>query len=597
MYRPLQMRQGNRTSTQTSLMAKRGVNLRDLPQLLTPEFALYIKNYIINSDGGLRKRKGIKKIADNSTTNGPTMYEKYTSNYYIAAFADKLVAVEKGAGTITTINTYSSSSDRYEGVRYGDYFFVTNGKEGIGRIQPQLAYDAQTANFTVGATVTGGTSGATAVILADADGGATGTLTLGSLNGVFQDNETITGSSGGSATVTGTLSWSYTTVSGSPTAQTLQVVGARLYAGVGATVRYSDVDDGTNPPFTNWTVGTGADDPGEVAFRNAGTTQSIEGLGDIIVVWGDNGKWAFFPDVIDSGGTLVKVDRVVLDRVDFGGSRATLVTDQGIYYVNEGGLWQLISLGQPNIPFSDQEQQNSILLGNTYFDDVDLTNADMVYDTKNRLLLITCAKDSATNNFVIVYNTEFQAFSFFDGWNINRFLKDDAEIHAVSSINDKFYQVFSGDEDDGNDIYTEYYQELQTGSLETRQMLLGFYIHGFLSPASSVKVCFDIYTREGLFSQDKTCWTWTASSSQGLSVLGWGASSFGGTSWGGGGLQTSDTQGLVEDFAGARPRIGNYQRIRVKITENSKVNHILNWFSVHTKVKAPIRRRNLVEVT
>jgi hypothetical protein len=66
-----------------------------------------------------------------------------------------------------------------------------------------LNYTAQASNFTVGETVTGGTSGATAVIVADADAGTTGTLKLSGGNGIlFQNGEAIS-TAGGSATVTG----------------------------------------------------------------------------------------------------------------------------------------------------------------------------------------------------------------------------------------------------------------------------------------------------------------------------------------------------------------------------------------------------------
>ena len=54
-----------------------------------------------------------------------------------------------------------------------------------------LAYDAQTVNFTVGRTVKGETSGAKGVIVADADSGATGTLTLKRVQGTFYDNEPL----------------------------------------------------------------------------------------------------------------------------------------------------------------------------------------------------------------------------------------------------------------------------------------------------------------------------------------------------------------------------------------------------------------------
>lgn len=74
-------------------------------------------------------------------------------------------------------------------------------------VQYKLNYDGQTANFTVGQTVTGGTSGATGIIDADLDGGATGTLTLHGVTGTFQDNETITDGAGGSATANGTQTY------------------------------------------------------------------------------------------------------------------------------------------------------------------------------------------------------------------------------------------------------------------------------------------------------------------------------------------------------------------------------------------------------
>ena len=73
-----------------------------------------------------------------------------------------------------------------------------------GLIPINLDYDGQTTDFTIGATLTGGTSGATGTISADQDDGASGTLILSSITGTFSDNETITGSSGGSATADGT---------------------------------------------------------------------------------------------------------------------------------------------------------------------------------------------------------------------------------------------------------------------------------------------------------------------------------------------------------------------------------------------------------
>ena len=99
----------------------------------------------------------------------------------------------------------------------GSYLVIVNGVD-LMRVydgtmwyaisdQPvnRLNFDAQTVNFVAGGTLTGGTSGATATIVDQVDNGATGFLILGMITGTFQDNEIITGSLGGSATVDGVV--------------------------------------------------------------------------------------------------------------------------------------------------------------------------------------------------------------------------------------------------------------------------------------------------------------------------------------------------------------------------------------------------------
>lgn len=70
-----------------------------------------------------------------------------------------------------------------------------------------LAYDNESAAFNEGATLTGGTSGATATIVAVEDNGTDGTLTLENISGTFQDDEAIADDGGtpGSAAVNGEL--------------------------------------------------------------------------------------------------------------------------------------------------------------------------------------------------------------------------------------------------------------------------------------------------------------------------------------------------------------------------------------------------------
>lgn len=82
-------------------------------------------------------------------------------------------------------------------------YHITQGAHCTGST---LAYDNQTSNFTLGDMITGATSGARARITADADSGATGTLTLRDIAGEFTDDETIAGDASGSAQANGVLS-------------------------------------------------------------------------------------------------------------------------------------------------------------------------------------------------------------------------------------------------------------------------------------------------------------------------------------------------------------------------------------------------------
>jgi hypothetical protein len=92
--------------------------------------------------------------------------------------------------------------NQQNGSNTGEYHIAVSAK----RAGATLAYDTQTANFTVGSILTGQTSGAKARIIGDSDSGSTGTLTLRDITGEFIDDEIITDALTGSATVNGALS-------------------------------------------------------------------------------------------------------------------------------------------------------------------------------------------------------------------------------------------------------------------------------------------------------------------------------------------------------------------------------------------------------
>lgn len=593
-YKPLSIKGGSSPTQATTLMGAKGVNGRDLPQLLDPEFALNIDNYLVTANGQLTKRKGQVAQFTVAGTNPTTMLVEWDSDTWLFAYDTTVAAYTISTDTVTNIKTDFTTSTAFSGQRYGGYFFVCNGGDKVGRISRTITYGTQTANFTTGSILTGATSGATAKIEEDSDSGATGTLTLGNISGTFQNGEIISDNStgAGSATSTSVVTFVYTEITAAPKAKVLKVVGARLFAGNleedAAAVRYSAIDDASNPPFDDWAVTALADAGGLVNFRNAGEVNAIETVGEFVVTFSEKGKWAFFINTIDSAGTLTKIDVFQMTRIDFGGARATVSTNQGLFYANEAGLWQLVSVGQQNVKFSDQENLTSVLLGNKFFDNVSMDNVAIEYDAKARNILLSVAKNSSTNNLVLVYNIDQKAFSTISAWNINRFMNIDQVIYGASATKTQVDKLFVGSSDNGASIGTDFLQELKLGNLETKQMLMGCYVQGFLSASSNLTVRFDIYDITGKPIKDKLRFSWTAQRSEN-GFDGYGSANWGVSSWGG----DVDFANLIESFDGCRPFIRNFQRVRVHITSGDTLPHVVNWISLDAKVKGKIRRRKM----
>jgi len=100
-------------------------------------------------------------------------------------------------------------------------FLLLDGVQSVAYATVQkLNYKLQATNFTVGETITGQISFATGVVYLDADAGATGTLTLRGVTGVFNPLEQILGSITGNATTDGAATTPAFTVGETITGQT-----------------------------------------------------------------------------------------------------------------------------------------------------------------------------------------------------------------------------------------------------------------------------------------------------------------------------------------------------------------------------------------
>lgn len=161
--------------------------------LTTPRNAVKLENCVEDSTttisgDGTKLVRGFENLE--GFTRGVT-----TGNVATKAWSLKLDPGEMCTGLARVTGKQRNGTDK------GAYVFAFTAQ----KAPSTLAYDAQTANFTVGLVVTGQTSGASGRIIADTDAGVTGTLTLHSITGTFVDNETITDTGGGSATANGAL--------------------------------------------------------------------------------------------------------------------------------------------------------------------------------------------------------------------------------------------------------------------------------------------------------------------------------------------------------------------------------------------------------
>nr|QGH72393.1 MAG: hypothetical protein [Podoviridae sp. ctka020] len=609
-YFPIKLRSQLKKSTKTGTGPVFGMNERDDSQLLDTRYAMRIENYWVHGVAKLQKRDGITIDFDTSESDPVSLSEEYVNNFDIIAYGTKVRAYDTVNGTFTDIKTnFSSNNGGFTGGRYGDYFFVNNFLDGLWRISRVLAYTTQTANFTAGLKITGGLSGATAIILQDADSGATGTLTLGSISGTFQNGEIITDTSGGSATVNGVVTFAITYVSGAPNAYKFRIIGKRAILlrlkSNPSGYNYSNADVGVNPPFTSWSTGTGYNDPGTGGARNGGNATDCALIGDIIFVGQENGWYAFRISYTDLAGTSSKFDEEVAARVGFPVWRC-IVTDAGIIVMSSSGMWRLLSIGQSNIPYSDQWEHLTDDLGEEFFQDVSMADADIVHDSVRGFMYGACAKGADTNNLVLCVKVNFAistdiqeiplvktgATSFFTGWNLLKFMKRQNDLLATSILDGVRYNLFSGQKDVNAKIHTEYLQELSFG-FTTAFNMGEFFCKGELSPISNLTISFDTFDETMYFKERKKVYSWTPQHEYSAGGSGWGKTSFGSSGWGGGGTLS----GLIADRTGTNLKLRMLSRIRLRIESDDYGSHIFSWFSADATPIKQSRVRKLIDIT
>lgn len=303
-----------KTSQQKPFKAPtKGLVLNENLASARPLGALVLENFTPTSRG-IRMRRGsalFATVGDAAPVESLMTYDAGTTKKLFAVSDDEIfditsVADEEVSPT-AIVTGLNSSYFSYVNITTtgGSFLVAVNGSDPMqlydgtdfwpitGTAIIALDYDAESAAFTVGETLTGGTSGATGTIIKVTDNGSDGTIYMNNVSGTFQNDETITDSDTGSATADGAPSTLYGAITGVDTSTWSHVwtYRNRLYfiKANSLTVNYLGVDAISGAAGTlslNGVIQRG----GNLLSGGTWSLDAGDGVDDKMVILGDRGE-------------------------------------------------------------------------------------------------------------------------------------------------------------------------------------------------------------------------------------------------------------------------------------------------------------------
>jgi len=507
-------------------MPTKGANELYLTQFLSPKQAKKVMNYFIRQETELYKRGGIRQRQRVASIERPVIFREWTNTTAALAYGTTLSVFNHNDDTINTVKT-DFTADLTDAVRYGTDIYSCNGIYGdviYKTTLPTLLYNTQTANFTAGLVITGGTSGATATIITDTDAGATGTLTLDNITGIFVTTETITDSSTGSAKANGALVFTNTaviTASGGtvPKCEALSIFDKSLVA-IKTNNNESELLLTAQNDFTDWdtsVVTLGAAYSIIYAFagkaKGSSNFQSNQGgnqsYGNVLVGFFESGYAGFERSSQDIGAVQTQIFPVMFEKLNDGGERNSLSFPKGIAFCNENGIFVLIN----NLNGERVELTRNIARSRKA--DFDFTGADIAWSSIDNRLYVTLRENAEINNLILWFDTQsFKEIIWGEiPFGVSSFFTKDKKLFGTASASPRVLEMFSEDQtdDEGAAIDYEYIQPMNEGSLETikdwKQLDLG----GDISNGAPVSVeVLGIKEEGGEIVETGISYTWTS---------------------------------------------------------------------------------------
>ena len=331
----------------------------------SPDAAEVLDNFFVTAQGA-RLRGGCTEYADVGAALVRLMtYRSGGNEDFFGSTASKIFDLERlnGGGSNTFGDVEGLGSGDWSAVQIGtsagQFLVAVNGTDYAlswsgSTFNPittvainNLPFDAETLAFSVGETVTGGTSGASATILAIVKTSATaGTLKVGTItSGPFQDNEALT-SAGGAATAAG-ASASATSVTITNVATTalshVNLHKRRLwFVEEGTTSAWYLPVDSIGGAAVEFDFGAVFKEGGSLLFTATWSLDSGNGLDDVFLAVSDQGEIAVYEGTDPSAPTswsltgVYRIGKPLNKHATFrAGGDLAILTEDGIVPVSE----------------------------------------------------------------------------------------------------------------------------------------------------------------------------------------------------------------------------------------------------------------------
>lgn len=442
--------------------------------MASPQAAEVLDNFIPTAQGA-RMRGGAAEHANiGASVVRMFSYASGAATDFFAATASKIFDVDRiaGGGSNAFGDVEGLTSGDWSAVQIstagGQFLVAVNGSDYAhywdgadfnpiaGVALNDLGFDAETAAFTVGSTLTGGTSGATATILGITKTSATaGTLRLGAITGTFQNDETITDAATGSATANGTASAGSTiAITGVDTSTLSQVWNfkERLFFVEGNTPSFWYLQtESIGGAATEFNLGSVFGRGGSLLFGATWSLDSGSGLDDVCIFVSDQGEVAVYegtdPSSVSTWSLVGVYDlgRPVNKHGHFkaGGDLAVL-TDDGIIPMSEALKKDRAALQSVAVSYPIEDAWKDAIANRTTSYPISVS----LWQSQTLLLVGTPAKDGQ-KNVSFAANARTGAWARFTGWDV-RCSAVVADQLYFGSDNGKIYQADVGGTDDGS---------------------------------------------------------------------------------------------------------------------------------------------------